>query len=175
MSVATQLYFQMVEEINYMLRPFSAWVIIRLRLEYRRKFIYYNVDIKNGEKRSRFTMFGEVRSYICTLNWYQYWITQRGYATEDSTYDFLIFPFVSHQARRLRPYRLTCMQKCGLLISCLKVLFTRSLRAQMSVQLVPPAGARQLLSCALQSPYVVLRILLTPVLLAVSLSKVNKR
>jgi hypothetical protein len=24
--------------------------------------MYYNVDIKNGVKRSRFTMFGEVRS-----------------------------------------------------------------------------------------------------------------
>jgi hypothetical protein len=31
-----------------------------LRLEYRRKLIYYNVDIKNGGTRSRFTMFEEV-------------------------------------------------------------------------------------------------------------------
>jgi hypothetical protein len=64
MSVETQLYFQIVEEINDMFRPFSEWVIIRLRLEYQRKLICYNVDIKNGETRSRFTMFGEVRSYI---------------------------------------------------------------------------------------------------------------
>jgi hypothetical protein len=47
MSVVTQLYFQTVEENSYMFRPFSGWVIIRLRLEYRRKRIYYNVDIKN--------------------------------------------------------------------------------------------------------------------------------
>jgi hypothetical protein len=46
MSVITQLYFQIVEEINYMFRPFSGWAIIRLRLEYRRKLIY-NVDISN--------------------------------------------------------------------------------------------------------------------------------
>jgi hypothetical protein len=64
MSVVTQLYFQIVEETNFMLRPFSGWAIIRLRLEHRRKLIYYNVDIKNGRTRSRFTMFGEVRSYI---------------------------------------------------------------------------------------------------------------
>jgi hypothetical protein len=50
MSVVTQLYFQIVEENNYMVRPFSVWAIIRLRLEYRRKPIYYNVDIKNGER-----------------------------------------------------------------------------------------------------------------------------
>jgi hypothetical protein len=66
-SVVTQLYFQIVEEINYMFRPFSGWAIIRLRLEYRRKLIYYNADIKNGGTRSRFTMFGEVRSYIYVM------------------------------------------------------------------------------------------------------------
>jgi hypothetical protein len=54
---------QIVEEINYMFRPFSGWAIIMLRLEYRRKLIYYNVDIKNGGTRSRFTMFG----YIYTM------------------------------------------------------------------------------------------------------------
>jgi hypothetical protein len=54
MSVVTQLYFQIVEENNYMFRPFSGWVIIRLRLEYWRKLIYYNVDIKNGGTRSLF-------------------------------------------------------------------------------------------------------------------------
>jgi hypothetical protein len=43
MSVVTQLYFQIVEEINYMFRPFSWRAIIRLRLEYRIKLIYYNV------------------------------------------------------------------------------------------------------------------------------------
>jgi hypothetical protein len=53
MSVVTQQYFQIVEEINYMFRPFSGWAIIRLRLEYRRKHIHYNVDIKNGGTRSR--------------------------------------------------------------------------------------------------------------------------
>jgi hypothetical protein len=72
MSVVTQLYFQIVEEINYMFRLFSGWAIIRLRLEYRRKLIYYNVDIKNGETRSRFTMFGEVHSYI-----YRVWCYRR--------------------------------------------------------------------------------------------------
>jgi hypothetical protein len=43
MSVVTQLYFQIVEEINYMFRPFSGRAIIRLRLEYRRKLVYYNI------------------------------------------------------------------------------------------------------------------------------------
>jgi hypothetical protein len=33
MAVVTQLYFQIVEEINYMFRPFSGWAIIRLKLE----------------------------------------------------------------------------------------------------------------------------------------------
>jgi hypothetical protein len=47
MSVVTQLYFQIVEEIKYMFRPFTGWAIIRLRLECRRKLIY-NVDIKIG-------------------------------------------------------------------------------------------------------------------------------
>jgi hypothetical protein len=50
MSVVTQLYFQTVEENNYMFRPFCGWAIIRLRLENRRKLIYYNVDIKYGER-----------------------------------------------------------------------------------------------------------------------------
>jgi hypothetical protein len=47
MSVVTQLYFQIAGENNYMFRPFSGWDIIRLRLEYWRKLIYYNVDIKH--------------------------------------------------------------------------------------------------------------------------------
>jgi hypothetical protein len=42
--------FQIVEENNYKFRPFSGWAIIRLRLENRRKLIYYNVDIKHGER-----------------------------------------------------------------------------------------------------------------------------
>jgi hypothetical protein len=73
MSVVTQLYFQIVEENNYMFRPLSGWAIIRLRLEYRRKHIYYNVGIKNGGKRSRFTMFGEVCSYIYAM-WNLRWL-----------------------------------------------------------------------------------------------------
>jgi hypothetical protein len=64
MSVVTQLYFQIVEENNYMFRSFSVWAIIMLRLEYRRKLTCYIVDIKNGGMKSRFTMFGEVCSYI---------------------------------------------------------------------------------------------------------------
>jgi hypothetical protein len=33
-----------------MFRPFSGWAIISLRLEYRRKLLYYNVDIKHRER-----------------------------------------------------------------------------------------------------------------------------
>jgi hypothetical protein len=44
MAVVTQLYFQIVEEINYMFRLFSGWAIIRLKLEYGRKVTHYNVD-----------------------------------------------------------------------------------------------------------------------------------
>jgi hypothetical protein len=50
MSVVTQLYFKIAEKINYMFLSFSGWAIIRFTLEYRRKLIYYNVDIKNGER-----------------------------------------------------------------------------------------------------------------------------
>jgi hypothetical protein len=57
MSVVTHSYFKIIEDNNYMFRPFSGWAIIRLRLEYLRKFIYYNVDIRNWGTRSRFTMF----------------------------------------------------------------------------------------------------------------------
>jgi hypothetical protein len=73
MSVVTQLYFQIVDENKYMFRHFSGWTIIRLRLEYRRKLIYYNVDIKNGGTRSRFTLFGEVCSYIYRV-WNVRWL-----------------------------------------------------------------------------------------------------
>jgi hypothetical protein len=44
MAVLTQLYFHIIEEINYMFRPFSGWAIIRLKLEYLRNLIHYNVD-----------------------------------------------------------------------------------------------------------------------------------
>jgi hypothetical protein len=44
MAVVTQLYFQTVEEINYMFRPFSGWAIIRLKPEYSRNLTHYNVD-----------------------------------------------------------------------------------------------------------------------------------
>jgi hypothetical protein len=47
MSVVTQLYFKLLKKTTTC--PFSGWGIIRLRLEYRRKLIYYNVDIKHGE------------------------------------------------------------------------------------------------------------------------------
>jgi hypothetical protein len=60
MSVAAQLYFQIVEENNYVFRPFSGWAIIRLRLEYRRKLLYYNVDIKNGGTRPPQTSENEI-------------------------------------------------------------------------------------------------------------------
>jgi hypothetical protein len=76
MSVVTQLYFQIVEENNYIFWPFSGWALIRLRLEYRRKLIYYNVDIKNGQTRSRFTMFGEECSYIYAM-WNLRWLRFR--------------------------------------------------------------------------------------------------
>jgi hypothetical protein len=56
-----------------MFRPFSGWIIIRLGLEYRRKLIYYNVDITNGGPRSRFTMFVEVCSYIYAI-WDLRWL-----------------------------------------------------------------------------------------------------
>jgi hypothetical protein len=73
MFVVTQLYFQIVEENDYMFRPFSGWAVIRLRLEYRRKLIYYNVDIKNVGTRSRFTTVGEVRSYVYRM-WNLCWL-----------------------------------------------------------------------------------------------------
>jgi hypothetical protein len=73
MFVVTQLYFQIFKENNYMFRPFSGWAIIKLRPEYRRKHIYYNVDIKTGGTRSRFTMFGEVCSCICAM-WNLRWL-----------------------------------------------------------------------------------------------------
>jgi hypothetical protein len=57
MSVVTLLYFQILEENNYMFRPFSVWAIIRLRLEYRRKFIHYNADIKYGGTSSRLYIY----------------------------------------------------------------------------------------------------------------------
>jgi hypothetical protein len=55
MAVIAQLNFQIVEEINYMFRPFSGWAIIRLKLEYRRKLIHYIVDCTSrmGELETR--------------------------------------------------------------------------------------------------------------------------
>jgi hypothetical protein len=67
MTVVTQLYFQIVEEINYMFWPFSGWAIIRLRLEYLRKLIHYNADIKNGGTRCHFTKVGEVHIYVYVM------------------------------------------------------------------------------------------------------------
>jgi hypothetical protein len=46
MTVITKLYFQTVEEISYMFRPFSGWAIIRFELEYLRKLTHYNVDYR---------------------------------------------------------------------------------------------------------------------------------
>jgi hypothetical protein len=66
MSVVTQLFFQIVEEINYMFRPFSGWAIIRLRQEYRRKLIHYNVDIKNGGNEDSHT--GDDATKDCQLS-----------------------------------------------------------------------------------------------------------
>jgi hypothetical protein len=43
--------FQIVEENNYMSRPFSGWAIIRLRLEYRRKLIYSYTHPEDGPPR----------------------------------------------------------------------------------------------------------------------------
>jgi hypothetical protein len=65
-TVVTQPYFQIVEEINYMFRPFTGLAIIRLKLEISEKThtaMWSIPYIKNGGTRSRFTMFGEVRSY----------------------------------------------------------------------------------------------------------------
>jgi hypothetical protein len=59
-----------------MFRLFSGWAIIRLRLEYRRKHMYHNVDIKDGGTRSRFTMFWEVCSYIYAM-WNLRWLRLR--------------------------------------------------------------------------------------------------
>jgi hypothetical protein len=63
MSVVTQLYFQ-IGENNFMFRFFFGWEIIKLRLEFRGKLTYHNLDIRNVRTRSRFTIFGEVCSYI---------------------------------------------------------------------------------------------------------------
>jgi hypothetical protein len=73
MSIITQMYFQIVEENNYTFWPFSGLAIIRLRLGYQRKLIHYNVDIKNGGMRSRFTMSGEVCNYIYAM-WNLRWL-----------------------------------------------------------------------------------------------------
>jgi hypothetical protein len=66
MSVVTQLYFQFVEENNYMFQPFSGWAIIRLRLEHQGKLIL-QCGYQAWGTRSRFTMFGEECSYIYVM------------------------------------------------------------------------------------------------------------
>jgi hypothetical protein len=58
MSVGTQLYYQIFEEINYTIRPFTRWVIIRLRLEYRRKLICGHQD--RGNEISFYNVWGGV-------------------------------------------------------------------------------------------------------------------
>jgi hypothetical protein len=60
MSVITQPYFQIVEEINYMFRPFSGWPIIRLRLEYRRKLILQCGHQEWGNEISFYNVWGGV-------------------------------------------------------------------------------------------------------------------
>jgi hypothetical protein len=78
-----------------MFRPFSGWAIIRLRLEYRRKHIYYNVGIKNGGTRSRSTMFGEVCSYIYAM-WNLRWLIFCRFIDTWAGVVFLILMFVHH-------------------------------------------------------------------------------
>jgi hypothetical protein len=53
MSVVTHLYFQIVEENNYMFRPFSVWAIIRLRLEYWRHLISTSIESHNGDDATK--------------------------------------------------------------------------------------------------------------------------
>jgi hypothetical protein len=58
MSVVTQLYFQIVEENNYMFQPFSGWAIVRLRLEYRRKHILQCGYQEWGNENSFYNVWG---------------------------------------------------------------------------------------------------------------------
>jgi hypothetical protein len=44
MSVVTNRIFELFKN-NYMFWTFSGWAIIRLRLEYQRKLIYYDVGV----------------------------------------------------------------------------------------------------------------------------------
>jgi hypothetical protein len=66
MSVVTHLYFQIVEENNYMFRPFSGLAIIKLRLEYRRKLIYCTTMwiLSMGNEISFYNVCGGVWLYI---------------------------------------------------------------------------------------------------------------
>jgi hypothetical protein len=50
MSAVTQLYFQFVEENNYMFRPLSGWAIIRLRPELRGNLICITLIMAHPEK-----------------------------------------------------------------------------------------------------------------------------
>jgi hypothetical protein len=110
MSVVTQLYFHIVEEINYMFQSFSRWAIIRVRLEYRRKLTYYSVDMKNGGTRSRFTMSGDVCSYI-----YRVWCYRRcSYIYRDWCYRrcVAIIQGVVLQEMCSYIYRVWCYRRC---------------------------------------------------------------
>jgi hypothetical protein len=60
MSVVTQLYFKIVEEINYMFRPFSGCAIIRLRLKYPRKLILQCGHQEWGNEISFYNVWGGV-------------------------------------------------------------------------------------------------------------------
>jgi hypothetical protein len=82
MPVLTQLYFQIVEENNYMFRPFAWWAIIRLRLEYRRKFIYYNVDIKHGERDLVLQCLGRSVAIYTYVRWSVRFPKQRSKTTQ---------------------------------------------------------------------------------------------
>jgi hypothetical protein len=67
MSVVTQLYFQIVEENNYMFRPFSGWAIIRLRLEYREKLILQRGHQEWGNEISSYNVWGVLRRIFIHL------------------------------------------------------------------------------------------------------------
>jgi hypothetical protein len=61
MSAGTQLYFQIVEENNYMFRPYYGWAIIRLRLEYREKTHILQCGHQEwGKKISFYNVWGGV-------------------------------------------------------------------------------------------------------------------
>jgi hypothetical protein len=67
MSVETQLYFQIFEEIHYVFRPFSGWAIISLILEYQRKLILQCGHQEWGNDISFYNVWGPVRCGICAM------------------------------------------------------------------------------------------------------------